>query len=384
MDFRRFLHYAKRTLADPNPARKLDFIQSMPSRLEIARRHKEDGGLVAGVLPIHYPRSLLRAFNIHPIEVWGPPNIDPTSGAARLQPYVCSLVRNALSFLETGGMDVVDLILVPHACDSLQGLGSVMLDFVRPQQPVFPFYLPRGNPDHAVNYLTEEIQSLYRSFEKLVRYAPTNDDLLNAIREEEAADILLARLHCIRSSLPWTDYDFYQIMRSREYLPLADFMKLAQSISDSLDDTPREGIPIVLSGIVPEPMEILNLISMNGGYVAADDFASCGRRLYPRGESNDPFRRMAQRLLGAAPDWNKGSSIKDRLDYLWNMVEDSAARGVIFYVINFCEPELFDLPELRNGLQDRGIPSVMVEMDLNDALTNQVGMRIETFLEMIS
>lgn len=371
-------------MADLNPARKLDLLQSIPSRLEIAQRHKEDGGLVAGVLPIHYPRSLLRAFNIHPIEVWGPPNIDPTAGAARLQPYVCSLVRNALSFLKIGGMDVVDLILIPHACDSLQGLGSVILDFVRPQQPVFPFYLPRGNPDHAIDYLAEEIQSLYRNFEDLSPHAPTNDELLHAIKEEEAADSLLAQLCASRSHLAWTDYEFYQIIRSREFLPIGDFMNLARDALDAQGANAQNGVALVLSGIVPEPMETLNLISERGGYVAADDFASCGRRIYPSGMSNDPFRRMAERLLGGPPDWNKGSSIKNRLEYLLSTVEDSAARGVIFYVVKFCEPELFDLPEIRNGLQDRGIPSVTIEMDLNDMLTNQVSMRIETFLEMIS
>lgn len=384
MDFRVGVHYASFILTEPHPSQKFDVDQSIPSRLDVAQRHKEEGGFVAGVLPIHYPRSLLRAFNIHPIEVWGPPNIDPTSGASRLQPYVCSLVRNALSFLEIGGMDVVDLVMVPHACDSLQGLGSVMLDFVKPKQPVIPFYLPRGNFDHGIIYLTEEIRSLYQRFEELFAYSPTNNELMNAIRKEEAADNLLARLHRSRPKLSLTDYEFYRLIRSREFLPLDEFMKLATVAFHQQAENVHSGVAVVASGIVPEPMETLNLISESGGYVAADDFASCGRRVYPQGESDEPFRRMAERLLRAPPDWNKGSPIKDRFDFLSAMVEEADAKGVIFYVINFCEPELFDLPEIRNALQAREIPSIMIEMDLNDALSNQVSMRIETFLEMIA
>lgn len=383
MDFTARVFYASFILTEPNQAQKLDIVRSIPSRLEIAQRHKDAGGLVAGVLPIHYPRSLLRAFNIHPIEVWGPPNIDPTSGASRLQPYVCSLVRNALSFFEIGGMDVVDLVMVPHACDSLQGLGSVMLDFVKPQQPVLPFYLPRGNPEQAIDFLTEEIRSLYQQFVKLFTFAPTNDELMNAIKKEEAADNLLSQVRKARRNLIFTDFEFYRLIRSREFLPLDDFMTLATNALQQQSPNAQEGIAVVLSGIVPEPMETLNLIADTGGYVAGDDFAASGRRLYPPGESMDPFRRMAERLLGGPPDWNKGSPIKDRLDFLSGTVDDSNAQGVIFYVINFCEPELFDLPELSNGLQEKGIPSTIIEMDLNDALTNQIAIQIETFLEMI-
>ncbi|HEY77039.1 MAG TPA: 2-hydroxyacyl-CoA dehydratase, partial [Thermoflexia bacterium] len=100
---------------------------TIPSRTETIRKFKEAGGKVAAVLPIHYPRSLLRAFGLLPVEVWGPPRVDISHAAAHLQPYVCSIALNALSFLLIGGLDVVDCIIVPHACDALQGLGSLLL-----------------------------------------------------------------------------------------------------------------------------------------------------------------------------------------------------------------------------------------------------------------
>ena len=46
----------------------------------------------------------------------------------------------------------------------------------------------------------------------------------------------------------------------------------------------------------------LETISEMGGRVAADDLACCGRRLYPAGKSEDPFHRMAERLIDAPPD----------------------------------------------------------------------------------
>ena len=91
----------------------------IPTRSQAIQAYKDRGGQIAAVLPIHPPRALLRAFDTLPVEVWGPPAVDASYGGAHLQPYVCSIVRNALSFLLAGGLEVVDYILVPHACDSI-------------------------------------------------------------------------------------------------------------------------------------------------------------------------------------------------------------------------------------------------------------------------
>jgi benzoyl-CoA reductase/2-hydroxyglutaryl-CoA dehydratase subunit BcrC/BadD/HgdB len=378
-------------------------LPAIPRRSEIIRAQQDRGGLVAAVLPIHYSRALLRAFDVLPVEVWGPPNVDASYGAAHLQPYVCSLVRNALSFLRTGGLDVVDVIVVPHACDSLQGLGSILIDFVRPRQPVIPLYLPRGMRESDIQFLAEEFRSVYRQLEDITHRSPSNADLMASIEREEAADALLAQLHQRRPQLALTQTEFYRLVRAREYLPAETCSELARAVLDgrptdsqpddssSGDAAPTrnpplkgEGIPILLSGIVPEPMSLFESIAEMGGVIVADDLACCGRRLYPPGKSKDAFLRMAEGLLGGPPDPMRGSPIQERLDHLLRLTQASGARGVIFYDIKFCEPELYDLPDVRRGLQDAGIPSVTIEVDLNDPLSHQALTRIEAFLEMIA
>ncbi len=385
----------------------VETLAGIPRRLEVARAHKERGGLVAAVLPIHYPRALLRAFDILPIEVWGPPRVDVVYGAAHLQPYVCSIVRNALSFLQTGGLDVADLIIVPHACDSLQGLASILIDFVRPRQPVIPLYLPRGRRESDAAFLADELCSLYRRLEEITHRSPSNADLMANIRREEAADELLAQLHQRRMNLPLTPIEFYRLIRAREYLPAEMFCDVARAVptnpspplspratrvppsSPKLgrgrgDGGDREGIPLLLSGIVPEPMSLFESIAEMGGMIVADDLACCGRRLYPPGKSEDAFLHLAESILGGPPDSTRGHPIQERLDHLMRLCQASGARGVVFYDVKFCEPELFDLPLLRKGLQEAGVPSVAIEVDLNDPLSHQLLTRIEAFLEMMA
>ncbi len=339
---------------------------------------------MAAVLPIHYPRALLRAFGFLPVEVWGPPRVDAACGAQHLQPYVCSIVRNALSFLQSGGLDVADLIVVPHTCDSLQGLGSILIDFIRPGQPVLPLYLPRGKRASDALFLAGELRSLYVRLKELTQRAPSENELMAAIRREEEADALLAELHCRRQTLPLTQIELYRLIRAREYLPAEAFCDLAGPVlAQAAEKPPNGGTPILLSGIVPEPMALFEVLDQMGGLVVADDLACCGRRLYPPGAGDEPFARLAGSLLGAPPDSTRGSSVRERLDHLLRQIEVSGAKGVVFYEVKFCEPELFYLPALRGGLRQAGIPSLSIEVDLNEPFSQQAETRLAAFLEMI-
>ncbi len=365
-------------------------LATVPRRSEAIEAFKGHGGSIAAVFPIHYPRALLRAFHFLPVEVWGPPGVDTSYGAAHLQPYICSVVRNALSFILSGGLDAADLFVVPHACDSLQGLGSILTDLIPSRRPVIPIYLPRGRRESDLHFLADEFRSVYRRLEMITGRSPTEEELAACIQHEEAADALLAELHHNRRSLPLTEGEFYRFIRSREYLPVETFAELAGEVlnaSSPTEMTHARGddgrVPIILSGIVPEPMALLDAISQMGGAVAADDLACCGRRLYPIGTSEDPFRRMAERLIYALPDPTRGNPIEERLAHLGQLVETSNAKGVVFYGVKFCEPELFYLPILGRELMAAGIPSLTVEVDINDPLPHQVLTRMEAFLEMI-
>lgn len=357
---------------------------TIPHRIETIQAFKDQEGKIAAVLPIHYPRALLRAFNILPVEVWGPPGIGPGRGAVHLQPYICSVCHNSLSYLQDDKLDLTDIILVPHACDSLQGLGSLMIDFVKPRQPVFPLYVPRANLPRDIEFFAAELRSLYDNLAQVTGLSPTEDDLRESIKREQAADDALAKLHDGNQSLPLSNLELYRLIRSREYLPAETFTELAHQTLSSSDGTNRPGIPILLSGIAPEPMTIFDLISEIGARVVADDLACCGRRLYPPGQSDDPFQHMAESILHGPPDPTRGSPIAERRDYLLGMAERTGAEGIIFYPVKFCEPELFDLPLLRKELGEANLPSITIEIDLNDPLSHQIRNRIGAFVEMLA
>jgi len=353
----------------------------LPSRREVIERARREGCRVVAVLPYHYPRALLRAYGFHPIELWGPPHVPRDEGGRHFQSYTCDIVVRATSFLLQGGLDSVDAILVPHTCDALQGMGSVVGDFLQPGRPVLSLYLPRGERASDQSFLIEELRRLANQLAEITGHEPTSREWDAAFAAEEAADQALADLYENRSNRAVTDRHFYTVVRAREYLPAEDFVALAAALPAG---EPLEGgLGLMVSGIVAEPMELFDRLNEMGAQVVADDLACGARRLYPFSDRSDPFARIAERLMGNPPDPTRGSPIEQRIDMLQAQMADAGARGLLIYDVKFCEPELFDVPLVSRHLRAAGYPVVHVEVEIGETLSNQTVTRLQAFVEML-
>jgi benzoyl-CoA reductase/2-hydroxyglutaryl-CoA dehydratase subunit BcrC/BadD/HgdB len=64
-------------------------------------------------------------------------------------------------------------------------------------------------------------------------------------------------------------------------------------------------------------------------------------------------------------------------------VRECRADGVLFTRLKFCDPEAFDHPNLKKRLDEEGIPSLLIETDINSSDVGAVATRIEAFMEQI-
>ncbi|MDH3817814.1 MAG: 2-hydroxyacyl-CoA dehydratase family protein [Myxococcales bacterium] len=333
-------------------------------------------------MPIHYPRALLRAHRLHPMEIWGPPHVERHEGSRHFQVYTCDIVVKAMSFLRSGGLDATRAILVPHTCDALQGMGSVLGDFLRPDQRVLTLYLPRGRRPSDHDFLRLELQRLSQKLVDVSGHQPSERDWAEAFEAEDAADSALADLYRRRARIAVSDRDFYTIVRSREFLTAEQFCEQAAALPDG--DAPHRGVGLMISGIVAEPLELFDQVEAMGAYVAGDDLACGFRRVYSLSTEDDPFERSANRLLTCPADPTCGTPIQVRVDTLQTRMRAMGARGLLIYDPKFCEPELFDVPLLRKHLNEAGFPVLHVEFEMGESLPHQALSRIEAFVETLS
>jgi len=355
---------------------------NIPTRRDIITKVKSEGGRIAAVMPFHYPRALLRAFNIHPMEVWGPPHVDDLSGGQHFPEYTCKIVTRATRFLQSKSVADVDYILTPHTCDSLQGMASILKDHLDIPQPVVTLYHPRGRRPSDYTFMLAELRRISEELAELTGKNPSQNEFLTAIDSENRALDLFRRIAENRHRYVVSDRDFFTVLRAREYLPAEDFISQAESLPTG---TPNQSGPgLMLSGIVPEPMHLFDHIQSCGAHVLTDDLACCSRRLYDPVGTGDPLKGLAEHLLSMPPDTTVSTPYAERFDYLLAKMKVAGAKGVIVYDPKFCEPELFYIPMFEKAVKAAGFGFLHVEVELGTEIPHTVLNRIDAFIEVLT
>ncbi len=357
----------------------------------IARQREVHGRRSVAVLPVHHPKELLTALDVLAVELWGPPGAPRGDAAGRLQPYVCAVARNALAFLASGGADVVDGVLFPHTCDTIQGLATLATDFGGWGKRAFTFLHPRGpSRPSARAFLEAELRSLAAALEPLAGRPLEPASLAAALRLHAEIDAERAALLDARPRVAMTDPELYALLRRGEWLWPGDHLgELRAARAAAVQDRPvGHGVPLLVSGYVPEPIATLEVLNRAGAYVAADDYAAVGRRVVraspEAGPDDDPWSLLVDRYWAAPPCPTRSADQGARMRHLEALLDRSGARGVLVHAVKFCEPELFDVPAIRRTFAARGVPVLVLEGELEAELSAQAVTRIEAFVEMLS
>ncbi|MCC6521367.1 MAG: 2-hydroxyacyl-CoA dehydratase [Polyangiaceae bacterium] len=355
----------------------------------IAKQRDEHGRKAVAVLPVHYPKELFTALDLLAVEMWGPPGAPVSADAGRVQAYVCAVVRNALAFLASGRADACEAVLFPHTCDSIQGLATLLTDFGGWSKPSFVFQHPRGSarPSSRAYYLGE-LRALADGLAGLAGRPLAPERLQEAIRLHRRIDAARAALLDGRRRLALDDVELYRLLRRGEWLWPEDHLAELEAARAKLgpDDVAR-GVPVMITGYVPEPGTLFEVLGDAGAFVVADDYAAVGRRVVRAPAAldlDDPFLALAELYWAAPPCPTRASDQVARMRYLAELCERSGAAGVIVHEQKFCEPELFDVAAVKKTFAGKGAKLLYLEGELETELSGQATTRLEAFVEMIT
>jgi benzoyl-CoA reductase/2-hydroxyglutaryl-CoA dehydratase subunit BcrC/BadD/HgdB len=281
----------------------------------------------------------------------------------------------------------VDGFLFPHTCDSIQNLASIVNDYLGLKKPCCFFYHPKAPYRvSSRDYYLKEVKNLASDLEKQLGLLNL-DELKRRMRQSREISALIKEVYDLRAEgkLRSSNKEFYGVLRQNEFLHPDDFLPLLSEFVGTSKGDSEEGPAVIMSGVLPNPPEILSLLDEWGVRIGDDDLLSCSRRLlHVPGTGRDPFEALADSYFGLPPCTTKNSPVEQRLKHLLQKIERSRAKGVIFYTVKFCEPELFDIPQLVDGLKSKGVSTLVMETELNQGVSGQMRTRVEAFVEMIS
>ena len=142
--------------------------------------------------------------------------------------------------------------------------------------------------------------------------------------------------------------------------------------------------PVLITGKIPEPAQLLGVIEEAGLFVTDDDFL-WGSRIIRNAMPSEgsPVNRMADRLLKSEPFPGYLYDRPARREFLLKLLEKSRAEGVIFWNPKFCEPYNFDYPDLKDLFAKTGIPTLLIETEIQSSGIEQLRTRIHAFSERL-
>lgn len=343
---------------------------------------------IIGYCCTYTPEEIIFAAGAHPVRLFG------TKGAiqradSHLQAYSCSLVRGVLEDALAGNLEALDGMVFPHTCDSIQRLSDIWrlnIASTWHNDVVLPVKL---NTASAQEYLADVLGKFRRELQTWIGTPLTDASLKEAIATYNRLRALLKRVYVLKSADPGimsgravnTMVKGAMIMDRREAIQHLE--NLVQALEAGTGQTTRRTAKrVILAGSICNHPEIYDIVENAGADVVWDELCT-GSRFFegPIAEDGDPLAAIARRYIGRMNCPAKHKDLRSRGETLVSMAQDHAAGGVIFLNFKFCEPHAFDYPYLKEMLQGRGIPSLLLEIDQELPAAGQLATRIEAFIE---
>lgn len=359
---------------------------NIPDRKEYLKAQASQDQKIMGVLPALYPKALLWAFGILPAELWDPPG-DILHANAHLQTTICPVVKRSLEFILKQPQMINTGYLFPHTCDSLQNLATQVKDLIGVPVPVYTFYNPKAAFNKATRtYYTEILTNFKTSLEE-AHGALDQQRFLDACELGRQIDTRHLQLHEARMAnrLDLKNLEYFKLVRAGEYMQPGEYLALLKSVA-ILDDPYTNSTPrLLVSGILPPDDQVLELFDELGVSIVAEDLLSGSRRIpiIVMDPPSDPIDYLTERFFLLPPCSTRAGSIAERINHIKKLISESQSQGVLFNIVKFCEPELFDHPSLVKFIKDTNLLVLTLETELHSGLSGQEHTRIEAFTEIL-
>lgn len=353
-------------------------------------KRRNPGGKAVGFFPTHVPTEIVYAMGGLPVGLWGG-DIVVDNAYAHIQQFTCSIVRSTTEYALAGSYDILDAVLFPPICDSAKLVASIWQLNLSNKFLVDMVNLPeRLDSPASIAYLADELRRVTGALEQRFDVMVSEDALRGAIisgnRLRAAYESFCAwRLTKIGAAVTLAEASTIlkagTIMHCDDYCPLIE--KLVRNVNEHQNTF--GGVPVVVTGLACQlpHADFLALFETTGLRVLEDDLF-LGVRAAPAVISDgDPYMNLAQGFVKSKPMATRHHGLIKRHELLLERIRHVKAKGVIFLVPKFCEPEWFDLRYLQAETKKASIPSLVIDFEEGPGISGQVQTRLEAFAETL-
>lgn len=355
----------------------------------IAETKKETGKDLVGVFPIRTPEEIVYAAGCVPIGMWGG-HTEITLADKYLQSFCCSIMRINMEYALRGVYDGLKAVLIPTFCDTMKCIVENW-KLALPQVPTIAFAYPQHHKlQTGMEFAVDEIRRVKHELELALHKIITYEQVEEAFEVYEEYRKTMRTFTELAAKHPEiiTAKKRYAIIKAGCYMDKAVYTRMIKEINEGLEkekESTFRGIRAIVTGIMMEPVDVLDIFEENDIAIVGDDLA-IGSRLWrtpAREQVGDVYQKMAYIIHDIEGDTFFFDPEKKKGSMLIDMAHNLDADAVVVMMMKFCDPEEYDYPIYKAELAEARIPELYLEFDQQLSSFEQIRTRVQSFTEML-
>ncbi len=330
------------------------------------------------------PLELIYAAGFLPYRIDG--HSDPVKNAhSYIHPNYCQFVKSALDIAVDGGYNFLDGAVFVNSCDAMRRLYDVWKRFI-PSNFVYLLDIPMGDSSLGYKYLRDEFHKLKVALEKHTGRNIQEEALERAITLFTKSRSLYRKLNSLRLESPPLISGKEMMNVTKEFFRsdpkiwnenIKDLLEMKREINPQ-NHKPR----VLLSGSPIHNVEFIEFIENCGLNVIYEDLCT-GSKFFDLDvpKSKDFLDSLSKAYINRSP-CARMMNIENRAAYIDKISQKFKIDGIIHHSLKFCDTYLYDVPQLKDLLNEKNLRVLFIESDGLEG-ANQLKTRIEAFTEMI-
>lgn len=273
----------------------------------IFRSFRETGKKPIGCFPIYLPEEIIYAAGLLPVGMWG--GQTSMSDVDRyIQGFCCSIMRANMELGLKGTYGFLEAIVIPTYCDTMKSiLANWTVALEKP--PILPYtVLQNRQSSGSLDFILYQNEKLRAQLAELTGHAITDDDIERAFCVYERCRAAMRRFVALVKNYPVSLNPTVRhlILKASWFMDKKGYAQQLNALMDALELQPKEeakGPKVVVTGLMMEPVKLLDVFTENGFAVVEDDLAHESRQFRTESRSEGSvMEKIACRMIDLRGD----------------------------------------------------------------------------------
>jgi benzoyl-CoA reductase/2-hydroxyglutaryl-CoA dehydratase subunit BcrC/BadD/HgdB len=369
---------------------------SYGERIHQIAHERKSGKKLVGTFCLFVPDEIIFAAGADRVILCGGKNDTVSIAEQYLPRNICPLVKSSFGSIINDGcsgvkscshFSMVDMIVAENTCDSKKKMYELLGDYV----PTYVIDLPqRPDTPEALKYFLSELEKFRDAMEQLTGNKVTTEGLRQEIRSSNEIRQLFHRLYELRKRdpSPISGAHVLKILQKQYFLSPDKLKEYLWMLIDEVENIEPEQVhkPRIMISGCPMPggnTKVTEIIESKGGVIVAEESCTGTRSFWDLVDGDkEPMIALAERYIKIPCSCMSPND--RRIDNILELAREFRVDGVIYYTLQFCHGYNIEKQKVQKALKEAGIPMLSIETDYSDSDVEQIGLRVDAFMEMIS